>query len=145
MPRSLTAEEKEKARTVWPRMNVDSVVVTDEATSRYNCLSWTLGITTSWTWPWGSRNATKGEFAALYRDYGYAPSSSGPIAAFGINANSMTHGSISGDGHGPRWESKCGAWLRIQHGLAEMEGGNTYGNVQGYYSCLLYTSDAADE
>ena len=27
-----------------------------------------------------------------------------------------------------------GAWLRIQHGLAEMEGGVFYGNVLGFYS-----------
>lgn len=46
----------------------------------------------------------------------------------------MTHGSITGPGHGPRWESKCGAWLRIQHGLGELEGGSLYGNVLGFYA-----------
>ena len=45
----------------------------------------------------------------------------------------MTHGSISGPEYGPRWESKCGAWLRIQHGLGEMESGILYGNVHGFY------------
>lgn len=133
MSRSLTPQEKTQARQVWPRMNVDGVVVTDEATNRYNCLAWTLGITTSWVWPWGIRNATKTEFDALYRSYGFSPAGSGTIAAFGLNLNSMTHGSITGPGHGPRWESKAGAWLRIQHGLGEMEGGNLYGNVLGFY------------
>jgi hypothetical protein len=114
-------------------MNVDTVVVTDEATARYNCLSWTLGITTSWFWPWGSRLATKVEFDLEYRRFGFSPAGSGTIAAFGLDLNLMTHGSISGPGHGPRWESKCGAWLRIQHGLGEMEGGSLYGNVLGFY------------
>ena len=133
MSRSLTPQEQAQARQTWPRMNVGAVVVTDEATRRYNCLAWTLGITTSWVWPWGSRNATKAEFDTLYRGYGFSPAGSGTIAAFGLNLNSMTHGSITGQGHGPRWESKAGAWLRIQHGLGEMEGGSLYGNVLGFY------------
>jgi hypothetical protein len=115
-------------------MKVDAVVVTDETTNRYNCVSWTLGITTSWIWPWGLHNPTKAEFDALYGNYGFSPSNSGPIAAFGTNTHSMTHGSISGPEHGPRWESKCGAWLRLQHGLSEMEGGSLYGDVFGFYS-----------
>lgn len=44
----------------------------------------------------------------------------------------MKHGSISGPGHGPRWESKCGPDLRIQHGLAELVG-STYGRVLAFY------------
>jgi hypothetical protein len=53
----------------------------------------------------------------------------------------MKHGSISGNGHGPRWESKCGRWLRIQHGLGEMEGG-IYGRVKGYYTKSRLIADA---
>lgn len=114
-------------------MTVANVLVTDEATPRYNCLAWTLGISTSWIWPWAQRNPTKAEFDTLYQGCGFASSNSGPIAAFGLSLNEMTHGAISGPGHGPRWESKCGAWLRIQHGLSEMEGGTLYGNVLGFY------------
>jgi hypothetical protein len=44
----------------------------------------------------------------------------------------MTHGCISGPGHGPRWESKCGAGLRIQHALAELVG-SVYGRVVAFY------------
>jgi hypothetical protein len=44
----------------------------------------------------------------------------------------MTHGCISGTGHGPRWESKCGGDLRIQHGLGELAG-SLYGRVIAYY------------
>jgi hypothetical protein len=134
LPRALTGPEQTQARSYWPRMAVANVVVTDEPTERYNCLAWTLGITTSWIWPWGSRPATKAEFDALYRSYGFSPATAGPIAAFGLSQVAMQHGSISGPGHGPRWESKAGNWLRIQHGLAEMEGGTVYGDVRGFYS-----------
>ena len=134
MPRSLTPQEKQEAKQVWPRLDVEAVVVTDEKTRNYNCLAWTFGITTSWVWPWGSRNATKTEFDVLYRSKGFTPAGAGEIAAFGLNLGSMTHGSISGPGHGPRWESKCGAWLRIQHGLGELEGGALYGNALGFYT-----------
>jgi hypothetical protein len=142
LTRSLTGQEKVHAGQIWPRINVDAVIVTDEPTNRYNCVAWTLGISTTWIWPWGLRNPTKAEFDALYVSYGFSPGGSGDIAAFGLNLQSMTHGSISGPEHGPRWESKCGAWLRIQHGLGEMEGGNLYGNVLGYYSrARLMTTD----
>jgi hypothetical protein len=45
----------------------------------------------------------------------------------------MTHGTISGSGHGPRWESKCGSDLRIQHGLGELAD-SSYGQVVAFYS-----------
>src|SRR5947199_6444803 len=44
----------------------------------------------------------------------------------------MTHGCVSGPGHGPRWESKCGSNLRIQHGLHELIGSH-YGRVVAFY------------
>ncbi len=134
MNRSLTPQEQTHAQFLWPNMNGGGVVVTDNATPRYNCLAWTLGITTSWIWPWGSANPTKSEFDDFYQTQGFIPSAFGPIAVFGISLLEMTHGAVSGPKHGARWESKCGTWLRIQHGLAEMEGGRTYGNVLGFYS-----------
>lgn len=137
LPRALTPAEKKDAQKFWPKMDVDKVVVTDEATVAYNCLAWTLGITTSWVWPWvGHEYATQKEFDALYATYGFKPAGSGEIAGLGMNADAFGHGSISGAGHGPRWESKCGKWLRIQHGLGEMEGG-VYGNVYRFYTHTL--------
>jgi hypothetical protein len=115
-------------------MNVATAVVSANATAQYNCLAWTLGITTSWIWPWSTADVTKVEFDAFYHSHGFVPASSGPIAVLGLNLNVMTHASITGPGHGPRWESKCGAWLRLQHGLAEMEGGTLYGDVLGFFS-----------
>ena len=56
----------------------------------------------------------------------------------------MTHGSISGPGHGPRWESKCGSDLRIQHGLGELEG-SSYGRVLAFYARSLALSAPASK
>src|SRR5260370_11090895 len=134
MPRPLTPQEQAHARAIWPRMNVAAVVVTGNATKQYNCLAWTLGSSASWLWPWGQRIVTKAEFDVLYATFGFFPAANGPVAVFGHNLNDMTHGSISGPGHGTRWESKCGQWLRIQHGLGEMQGGVLYGNVLGFYA-----------
>ena len=133
MPRPLTSAEKSEVQNLFPNMNVERVVVSAEADVTYNCLAWTLGITSRWVWPWGSRDATKAEFDALYRSHGLSPSQNGPIAAFGASNNAMKHGAISGLGHGTRWESKLGNSLRIQHGLGEMEGG-FYGRTKGFYS-----------
>jgi len=145
LPRSLTAQEGILAQQVWPRMNVGAVIVTDEPTNRYNCLAWTLGITTGWIWPWPTANVSKADFDIFYQSHGFVPSAAGPIGVFGLSMNAMTHGSVSGSGHGPRRESQCGAWLRIQHGLAEMEGGSLYGDVMGFYArAASKTSDVAD-
>ena len=60
----------------------------------------------------------------------------------------MTHGCISGPGHGPRWESKCGSDLRIQHGLGELTGAS-YGRVVAFYtrsrSLLAFNESLVEE
>src|SRR4051794_15423465 len=118
MARSMTSAEKQRFRRYFPKLDVDQAVVTAERSTVYNCISWTVGVTNRWLWP-GSSIA---DFDALYRGFGYVLSTDGPIAAWGLSTSSMTHGCISGPGHGPRWESKCGADLRIQHGLNELAG-----------------------
>src|SRR5207249_10172942 len=94
-----------------------------------NCVSWPGVVTDRWLWP-GSSIA---KFDTFYRGFGLVRASDGPIAAWGHSASNMTHGSISGLGHGPRWESKCGGDLRIQHGLDELVGG-LYGRVLAFYT-----------
>jgi hypothetical protein len=109
--------------------NVTAAQDADNATSAYNCLAWTVGIANRWLWPGGSR----AQFDTFYRGFGFARSGNGPIAAWGSSISAMTHGCVSGAGHGPRWESKCGGDLRIQHGLNELVGG-LYGHVVAFYS-----------
>lgn len=116
--RPLTAVEKTRFQGYFPSMNVNNVVVSGEATDVYNCIAWTVGSTSAWLWP-GSSLA---HFDSFYSGYGFTRASDGPIAAWGHSTSDMTHGSISDPGHGPRWESKVGEDLRIQHGLGEMAG-----------------------
>jgi hypothetical protein len=128
MARPMTAAEKHRFKGLFPNLNVNAAVVTDNATSVYNCISWTVGITNRWLWP----GSSLGHFDTFYQGFGFVRSGNGPIAAWGHSKSSMTHGSISGPGHGPRWESKCGGDLRIQHGLNELVGSH-YGRVLAFY------------
>ena len=129
MARAMTPAEKQRFRGYFPNLNVNQAVVTDEAIPTYNCIAWTVGITNRWLWP-GSSLA---HFDTFYRGFGFVRLGNGPIAVWGHSRSGMTHGSISGLGHGPRWESKCGGDLRIQHGLNELTG-SLYGRVLAFYS-----------
>ena len=135
MPRSMTAQEKVDYKRLFPGLDVNAAQVSGEATEIYNCIAWTVGITDRWIWP-GNSIAT---FDTFYRQFGYSRSSNGPIAAWGASTTQMTHGCVTGSGHGPRWESKCGRGLRIQHGLTELEG-SSYGRVLAFYA--ISTADA---
>lgn len=128
MARLMTPAEKQRFRGYFPNLDVNRAVVTGDASRVYNCISWTVGVTDRWLWPGGSI----GEFDEFYRGFGYTRSGDGPIAAWGHSASNMTHGCISGPVHGPRWESKCGGDLRIQHGLNELVGAS-YGRVLAFY------------
>jgi hypothetical protein len=124
----MTPGEKQRFRGYFPNLDVDNAVVTGEVSPVYNCISWTVGITGRWLWPGG----VLANFDTFYQGFGFVRAGDGPIAAWGHSTSAMTHGSVSGPGHGPRWESKCGGDLRIQHGLSELAG-STYGRVIAFY------------
>ena len=126
--RPMTSAEQARFRSFFPNLNVQAARVTDNASSVYNCIAWSLGFTDRWLWP----GSTISDFDALYRGFGFLRRSDGPIAVWGHSLSAMTHGSVSGPAHGPRWESKCGADLRIQHALPELVGG-LYGRVVAFY------------
>lgn len=128
MARPMTPAEKQRFRAFFPNLDVNRAVVTGEMSTVYNCIAWTVGIANRWLWPGNSL----ADFDSFYRGFGFVRGGDGPIAAWGVAASSMTHGSVSGSGHGLRWESKCGADLRIQHGLSEV-GGSSYGRVLAFY------------
>ncbi|HEV2818417.1 MAG TPA: hypothetical protein VGW40_14490 [Allosphingosinicella sp.] len=129
MARPMTAQEKQQFQQIFPNLDVNAAVVTGEATTDYNCISWTVGVTNAWLWP----GSTIQDFDAFYNQHGFWRASGGSIAAWGDSFAAMTHGSVSGPGHGPRWESKCGSLLRIQHGLNELDS-PSYGHIVAYYS-----------
>ena len=128
MPRTMTPPEKTRFKGFFPSLDVNRAVVTDGVSTVYNCIAWTVGITSRWIWP-GSSLA---HFDTFYRGFGFVRAGDGPVAAWGHSTSTMTHGSVSGQAHGPRWESKCGGDLRIQHGLGELVG-STYGRVIAFY------------
>jgi hypothetical protein len=129
MARPMTPAEKQRFKGYFPNLDVNKAVVTGPATGVYNCISWTLGVTSSWIWP----GPTIQDFDKVYNAAGFVRVNSGPIAVWGSSLSAMTHGCISGAGHGPRWESKCGSDLRIEHGLNELVGAS-YGRVLAYYT-----------
>jgi len=128
MARAMTAAEKSRFAGYFPNLDVNAAIVTDEISSVYNCISWTVGITNRWIWP----GNTLVNFDTFYQGFGFVQAGDGPISAWGNSTLNMTHGAVSGSGHGPRWESKCGNDLRIQHGLSELVG-SLYGRVIAFY------------
>jgi hypothetical protein len=124
----MTPAEKQRFRGYFPSLDVNRTVVTGEVSSVYNCISWTVGVTNRWFWPGNSLV----NFDTFYRGFGFVRAGDGVIAAWGLSTSSMTHGSVTGPGHGPRWESKCGGDLRIQHGLNELVSSG-YGHVVAFY------------
>ena len=135
-PRPMTGEEKKNFKEYFPALDVDNAVVSAAATPQYNCISWTVGETHQWFWPPDMYPNLDPEaaFDKFYGNYGLTqapPGQEGEVAHWS-GSDGPTHGSISGPDHGPRWESKCGEELRIQHGRDELEG-EIYGKISKYY------------
>ena len=124
----MSPAERTRFKGYFPNLDVTKAIVTDGPSPVYNCISWTVGVTNRWIWP----GNTLANFDLFYRGFGFVQAGNGSIAAWGQSASNMTHGSVSGSGHGPRWESKCGNDLRIQHGLGELLG-SSYGRVVAFY------------
>ena len=128
MARPMTPAEKARFKGYFPSLDVNKAVVTDGPSAAYNCISWTVGVANRWLWPGNSL----ANFDAFYRGFGFVRAGDSTIAAWGLSTSGMTHGSVTGPGHGPRWESKCGGDLRIQHGLGELVS-SSYGHVVAFY------------
>jgi len=131
--RAPTAYEKNQIQGWFPKLAAKGDWrVTGEACNAYNCISWSVGIVSSWQWP--TSNAAY--FDQFYLSYGYVPLAAGEgeakaDVAFWVDANgTATHGCrrVSGD----VWESKLGSSLRILHKLHELEG-TEYGHVAKLY------------
>lgn len=67
------------------------------ATSRYNCLAYALGNTTSWVWPWGSSNPSSSQVDSYmssrgYTGAAYSSSKTGmSIVSYGTSSSNITH------------------------------------------------------
>ncbi len=128
MARAMTPAEQQRFLGYFPNLNVQAAMVSGEIDPSYNCIAWTVGITHAWIWPGDHLN----DFDQFYSGFGFVQAANGPIAVWGVSPFVMKHGCVSGPDHGPRWESKCGADLRFQHGLSELAG-SSYGHVIACY------------
>lgn len=134
-PRPMTDYEKASFKEYFPKLDLDKAVVSGPATPEYNCIAWTVGETKEWCWPPAMYPSVSEEesFNKFYASYGFKPAPEGGEVARWRNAQGLTHGSVSGPEHGPRWESKCGQELKIQHGKDELQG-EIYGWIDSYYT-----------
>lgn len=134
LERPMTEDEKVRFHDYFPALDVDKAVVTDEATPEYNCIAWSGGITDQWVWPPSMYPGLPEDkaFDKFYASRGFQRAEKGELARWS-NEQGITHGSISGPGHGPRWESKCGGEARIQHGFDELQG-DIYGKPDVFYT-----------
>lgn len=115
----------------FPRLR--SWKVTAPATGAYNCIAWSVGVTSQWIWP----GNTVAVFDQFYGSYGWTPSASGRReykkrkVALWADSSGCTHGSpVTYD---CEWnESKCGGLERIMHDKYQMQGG-AYGDIIKYY------------
>ena len=135
LERPMTSSEKYRFKQYFPKLDTDKAVVSGPATPVYNCIAWTAGVTDQWCWPPSMYPGVSEleAFDKFYASYGLTPAPEGGEVARWRNAAGLTHGSISGPGHGDRWESKCGQDLQIQHGKNELEG-EIYGWIDSYYT-----------
>lgn len=128
VPRPLSPAERTDYQACFPLLDATLVVVTGEIDFAYNCLAWSLGLTNVWPWP----GNTLADFDNLYALNGFVRAEHGTVAAYGVSQNEMTHSTVSGFSHGPRWESKWGSDLRFQHDLGELESSKA-GSVLAQY------------
>ena len=134
-PRRMTADEKLAAQQLYPNLNVNAVWVIGEATPKYNCIAWTVGITDRWVWPGDSLN----RFNLFYNIYHATPSVNGAIAAYANTVPEMTHGSaylnITQGSIGSTWTSKRGKNILITHDINGLQGSG-YGTIVQRYGPL---------
>jgi len=134
-PRPMTVEEMARYREMFPAMNTGTTVVAAPETPDYNCIAWTVGQTRGWYWPPRMFHMPPEDcFRIFYSMKGFEPdpSGTGEIALWKVGPAAYTHGSVRGEGHGPRWESKLGELARVQHSFEDLQG-EMYGAPCEYY------------
>lgn len=133
MRRAPTQEEKDALKKDFPNLDVDNITVTGEASSTYNCIAYSMGITHKWIDPESFYNdfvkqyeqaKTKYEASCNYEQTS-TQGSNATVDGWGNSSVDMTHGSVYSSSN---WESKLGRYLRITHGRSELSG-NTYGRI----------------
>ena len=129
-------------RNSFPVLALDNSFISGPYNGVYNCISWSVGKTTTWDFP-SRTNLTLWD--NYYQSYGYtrsgATASNAAIALWALNGI-FTHASVRSNTtivrpHGFEWESKLGAWERVMHirDALNSTGAGTaeYGSIVYYY------------
>lgn len=147
--------KKSTAYLHFDKLKEDDAIASAPASTDYNCISWSGGITSYWEWPGNpaSEYYIEGDelasFDLFYSSERYpgctrytrtgATAANSVVDLWGTQENGvkvLTHGSITrnsdGNHHGYDWESKPGAMTRTFHPRNALEGID-YGKVLYYY------------
>ncbi|HEX3046297.1 MAG TPA: hypothetical protein VHY08_16185 [Bacillota bacterium] len=140
----------------FPNLQAIDSIKSENATSAYNCISWSGGITDTWINPdfslrYGGLSPwyNADNIIAFDNYYGnnpprysgattyvYTPNSSESVIDVWADSYSYTHGSVRRPAHnlphGYDWESKLGSSQRIFHPREALSGPG-YGNIVRYY------------
>lgn len=136
----------------FPNLKADDAIKSAPASTVYNCISWSGGITNAWNWPpsLGSPWYDPNPLTAFDKYYGNNPSRysgawiytrsgatvSNSVVDLWASSGGYTHASVTKPGndhpHGYDWESKPGQLMRTLHPRYALRG-NDYGNVSNYY------------
>ena len=153
--RQPTPQERSVAQGKYPNLVHCEWSITGEATSTYNCIAWSVGVTNEWFW-WEVDDAgdmdgviEESDFDAFYADYGYVPTDDinqavillyrDPAHAAPDNPDGITHaarraGCNCGAGRWTMFESKRGRNVRIEHRRDQLSGGYYGDYFKGYES-----------
>lgn len=130
-------------KAFFPNLNVQTAKETSIATRCYNCIAWTLGVTNDWLWPdvhaaASETSTTVQDFDDFYGKLGFVRTQNPQEAYIALWGNTSpsgtiyaTHASINKAGT-PQWESKLGAFIRMQHDKDDLVG-TEYGKIVAYY------------
>lgn len=130
-------------KAFFPNLNLQTAKETSFSTRCYNCIAWTLGITNDWLWPDAHAAATETsttvqDFDDFYKKLGFVRTdkpAQADIALWGNKSPSgniyATHASINKPATN-QWESKLGAFIRMQHDKDDLVG-DQYGMIVAYY------------
>jgi hypothetical protein len=138
----------------FPLLKPEDAIQSAPSTGTYNCISWTGGITSSWSWPPSSFSpwyVANNELAGFDKFYSNTPLRFPGAANYtrsgATSANAKVdlwkkgsyyqHASVTKPGndhpHGYDWESKPGSLDRTFHPRNALTNANWYGVVTDYY------------
>jgi hypothetical protein len=106
-------------------------VMTGPADDHYNCMAWTLGVTTTPVWPAPHIGAVSlAALDELYARNGVQRDFTGQISAWGRSDDLMHH--VALQWIGTYWESKLGRYIRTGHSTPVKFSGS-YGSILHHY------------